>query len=224
VVVVDSADDLNRNAANALLKALEEPPRRALILLVSHASGRLLPTIRSRCRLLALSGLDDAVVEEFLARHRQDLGPADRRALARIAEGSIGRAVDLADAGGLELYRSLVGMLTTLPDLDIAALHAFADRVGRGDEEGRAFRTVGELIGWWLARLARGSARGGFLPELIAGEGVVMARLANRRGLDQWALLWEKMARLFARADSANLDRRQVVLTAFLDLAAFARG
>src|SRR5215813_4967550 len=88
VVVIDSVDELNRNAANALLKVLEEPPARALILLVSHAPGRLLPTIRSRCRRLTLGPLDERVMEELLGRHAPALAEADRRLLIRVAEGS----------------------------------------------------------------------------------------------------------------------------------------
>ena len=98
VVVVDPADDLNSSAANALLKSLEEPPAAALLLLVGHAPGRLLPTIRSRCCHLALGPLPEETVLDLLARHAPDLEDTDRAALARLAEGSIGRALDLAAA------------------------------------------------------------------------------------------------------------------------------
>ena len=73
VVIVDGADEMNRNAANSLLKVLEEPPRRALLILVAHSAGRLLPTIRSRCRHVALSPLPNAVVRDLLARYCPDL-------------------------------------------------------------------------------------------------------------------------------------------------------
>ena len=115
VVVIDSIDELNRNAANALLKILEEPPAQALIILVSHAPGRLLPTIRSRCRRLTLGPLDERVMEELLGRYSPGLAEADRRLLMRIAEGSIGRALEIAAAGGLDLYRDIAGQLLQLP-------------------------------------------------------------------------------------------------------------
>ena len=108
VVIVDGADMMNRNAANALLKILEEPPQKALLLLVSDNPGRLLPTIRSRCRILGLKPLADTEVRDALARYRPDLAAGDRAVLAQLAEGSIGRGLDLAAAGGLGLYRSLV--------------------------------------------------------------------------------------------------------------------
>src|SRR5260221_1830925 len=111
VVVVDGADMMNRNAANALLKILEEPPQRAVLLLVSDNPGRLLATIRSRCRILALKPLAQTMVLAALAHYRPDLGAGARAVLARLAEGSIGRALDLAAAGGGGLYQSLVALI-----------------------------------------------------------------------------------------------------------------
>ncbi len=99
IVVVDSADALNRNAANALLKGLEEPPDRALLLLVSDAPGGLLPTIRSRCRRLALQPLPTDIVNALLGRYQPQLDDAERAVLVDLAEGSIGRALALAEAG-----------------------------------------------------------------------------------------------------------------------------
>jgi DNA polymerase III subunit delta' len=220
-VILDGADMMNRNAANALLKNLEEPPQRAVLLLVSDNPGRLLPTIRSRCRHLALKPLPQTVVLEALERYRPDLAAGDRALLAQLAEGSIGRALELAGAGGLALYRSLVKLLERLPELDGAALHAFAERLQRGEGED-AFRLLGELLPGWLARmvaLSAGAGGEGALP----GESQAMRRLAQRRGLDQWVEVWEKLTHLFAQADGVNLDRKQVVLNAFFALEDAAR-
>ena len=220
VVVVDSADEMNRNAANALLKVLEEPPRQVLILMVSHNPGRLLPTIRSRCRKLPLRPLDEAEVAGILARARPDLTAEDVRTLVRLAEGSAGRAVDLAAQGGLDLYRELVGLVEGLPQLDVGALHALADRLGRAGAE-TAYHTLTGLLSWWLARLILSGGAGelgGRPGEIVPGEDAVMARLLGYRGLDQWLGVWEKITGLFAQAESANLDRKQVVLNAFVTL------
>ena len=217
VVVIDAADEMNRSSANAVLKVLEEPPKRALMLLVSHSPGRLLPTIRSRCRRLNLQPLSDLQVIDLLQRMRPDLSGGDAAALAQLAEGSIGRALALAGEGGLDLYRDLVGVLATLPRLDIPALHGFADKVsGRAGGEGELFRTVTELLTWWLARLVRSGGRGIVPAEVVAGEAALMGRLLRAGGLDQWVEVWEKVSHLFARAEAVNLDRKQVVLDAFL--------
>lgn len=228
IVIVDSADDMNRNAANALLKILEEPPNRSLLLLVSHAPGRLLPTIRSRCRRLTLKPLPDAEIIRLIGRYRPDVAGEDARALALLAEGSIGRALELAASGGLDLYRTLLKLLQGLPELDGPALHAFADRLARAGADD-AYRTVAELLTQWLARMINRAARGatmeaeGNWAEIVPGEARGMRRLAARRGLDQWVEVWEKIARLFAQADGLNLDRKQVVLGAFFALEGAAR-
>lgn len=225
VVIIDAADEMNRSSANAVLKVLEEPPKRALMLLISHSPGRLLPTIRSRCRRLNLQPLSDPQVIELLRRARpDDLSEEDAAALAQLAEGSIGRALALASEGGLELYRDLIAVLTTLPGLDIPALHSFADKVaGRLGSESDSFRTVTELLTWWLARLVRVGGRGVAPAEVVAGEGAVMGRLLRAGGLDQWVEVWEKVSHLFARTDAVNLDRKQVVLDALLLVARQAR-
>ncbi len=221
VVVIDSGDEMNRVAANAILKVLEEPPRQALLLLVSHAPGRLLPTIRSRCCALSLPALAESQVVELLGRYAPDVPPEDAAALACLAEGSIGRALDLAAAEGLALYRELVELLDGLPGLDVPRVHALGERLGRGTD-GAAFRLGTELLCWWLARMIRGAALGVAPGEVVAGEAALMARLLERRSLAQWLALWENWGRLFARAEGANLDRKQVVVTAFLELEALA--
>ena len=210
VLVVDTADELNANAANALLKILEEPSDRTLILLVSHSASRLLPTLRSRCCRLPLRRLPDAAMEDIMRR----AGVAgDLAKLMAIADGSPGRALALIEAGGVELLESLVGFAAALPDIDLPALHEFADRLARRDAEA-AYRTAMRILLWWIARVARAGADGG-LPEIVGGEGEAAARIASRAGLDRLALLWEKCARLIDQAESVNLDRKQVVLGAF---------
>jgi DNA polymerase-3 subunit delta' len=223
VVIIDGAEDMNKNAANALLKMLEEPPPRTIFLLISHAPGRLLPTIRSRCRTLTLRALSDETLAALLARHKPDLPPGDTAALLRIAEGSIGRALRLADEGGVALYREMVGLLSRLPDLDTGAVHAFGDKLARPNGIA-AYNLFGELLRWWLARMVRSGAAGAAEPEIVTGEQGLMRRLAAVRSLDQWVEVWEKIADLFTRAASVNLDRKQTVLSALLTLQASARG
>ena len=219
VVILDEADAMNRNAANAVLKILEEPPKRALLLLASDNPGRLLPTIRSRCRRLALRPVSVELVAEALARQRPDLEVADREALARLSQGSIGRAFELADAGGIALYQSLSRILERLPEMEDEAVNALAEKAARGEA---GFALLAELLPGWLARMVALAAGGGEA-EAWPGEGATMRRLAGRRGLDQWVEVWEKLTQLFAQADGFNLDRKQAVLNAFFALEAAAR-
>ena len=224
VVIVDSADEMNRSAANAVLKVLEEPSPGALLLLVSHSPGGLLPTIRSRCRHLALKPLLEDDVTALLARYCPGLAATEARVLVGLAEGSIGRALALAAEGGLDLYRELMALLAGLPDLDIVALHAFGDRLARPGAED-AYRTATDLLRWWLGRLILFGARRGAPPidEVDAEDRDLMERLADAGSLDPWLEVWEKINRLLARAGGANLDRKQIVLNAFLALENAAR-
>jgi DNA polymerase-3 subunit delta' len=219
ILVVDSADVLNRNAANALLKVLEEPAPRSLMLLVSHAPGALLPTIRSRCCHLALAPLPATTVERLLTEAMPELEAGEVIQLAQLAEGSIGRALGLAEAGGLELYRELIGLLGSLPRLDIGRVHGFADSLGRAKDD-RSFATAMELLGWWLARLVRAGASGQLPAPVLPEESAVAQRLLAGGRLADWLALWEKLTRLVARTDRVNLDRKQVAMTAFLEIEA----
>jgi DNA polymerase-3 subunit delta' len=222
IVVVDSADELNPNAANALLKLLEEPPDRALLLLVSHAPGRLLPTIRSRCCRLALKPLSDQQVLGLIQRYRPDITASDAEALARLAEGSIGRALALAEEGGLELYRQMVGLLSGLPAPATAAVHIFGERLARPGAEA-SFRTAIRLLAWWVARLARDGARGQAPAPVVPDEEGLGGRLLAAGGVDRWVEVWEKITRLAEQTDGLNLDRKQVVLNVFHALGEAAR-
>jgi DNA polymerase III subunit delta' len=224
VVVIDSADDMNRHAANAVLKVLEEPSPRALLLLVSHNPGRLLPTIRSRCRRLTLKPLKEDRLAAHLRELRPDLDGTDALELARLAEGSVGRAISLATEGGLDLYRDLLELLDTLPSLDVPAVHALSERLAKvGAEE--TYRAMTDMFRGWLGRLiVYGAAPGqGDSIALTAAEKAIMERLSRAGTLDRWMEVWEKINRLLGRADGANLDRRQVVLNAFLAVETAAR-
>ena len=216
VVVVDAADEMNESAVNALLKMLEEPPVRTLMLLVSHAPGRLPATIRSRCRGLALERLPEDAVSGLLSRFVPELADDEAAALARLSEGSIGRAIGLAEAEGLALYRTLLALMQTLPGTDVVALHGFADRLAGRDAES-AYRTATALLTWWIARMVGAGARGAPLSggEVVPGEQNCAERLLGLAGVEQWMEVWEKVTRLIAQADGINLDRKQVVLGAF---------
>jgi DNA polymerase III subunit delta' len=221
IVVVDDADMMNSHAANSLLKILEEPPKRSVLLLVSDNPGRLLPTIRSRCRSLPLKPLARSLIIALLERYRPDLSDNGRTTLAALGEGSIGRALDLAASDGVALYKAMSDLLTRLPALDAEALHGFAERVARPGAED-VFGLLAELLPAWLARLVSAGAAGE--GAVSAEERALMRRLAERGTLDQWVEVWEKLTHLFAQAEGINLDRKQVVLNAFFALEEAARG
>ncbi|MDD9876672.1 MAG: DNA polymerase III subunit delta', partial [Magnetovibrio sp.] len=218
VIVVDAADEMNPNAANALLKVLEEPPDRALIVLVCHNPGRLLPTIRSRCQKLRLEPLATDAVAALAARYLPELAPDEARVIAGLAGGSVGRALDLAGSDGLAVYGRVMELLDGLPALDVAALHEFAQSCGGAKGQG-TFETAADLIRWTLARLVRyvGEAGAGS-GRIDAREQALFQRIGPAAGLESWLQVWEKIDDLLDRANRANLDRKQVILNAFSTL------
>jgi DNA polymerase-3 subunit delta' len=222
IAIVDGADEMNRNAANAILKLLEEPPAKSLIILVSQGAGRMLATIRSRCRQLALRPLGDAETAAVVAAALADEDPRDVAALARLAAGSPGRAIALAEAGGLDLYRQLVAMTAKLPALPYGEIHTLGDRLNRQDSVD-AYRVWTDLLALWLSRAIR-LAGGAVDPgEAVEDEWALARRIAASGKLDRWVELWEKVRHLADQADGLNLERKQVVLNTFAALETAAR-
>ena len=218
VVIVDAADDMNTNAANALLKLLEEPPAGAMLFLISHQPSSLLPTIRSRCRELRLHplGADDMAAALEQATGSTDDSPA----LAQLSGGSVGESIRVMSGGGLGVYAEILGLLAQLPRLSRPDLRKLADSVGGKQAETR-FDLVVRLFDLALSRLARTGATGQAMPEAATGEAQVLARLSpDARAARLWA---EQAAELGARARAAravNLDPAALVLDMFLRLEA----
>lgn len=222
VVIIDAADEMNRNAANALLKVLEEPNKNSLILLVSHQPSLLPPTVRSRCRRIALRPLGDDIVEDLLVRYRPDISPDDRRILVALGEGSIGDALQLSAASGLASWRTLAAALAALAENDSRPLLAYAADPSAGSDPD-SFRGIAQMLSWWLRKLAHARAVGpsGQLAMASALQESVpsLRRLAGGTTLDRWLKVWDKTHHLAAQAAAGNLDRKQVLTTVLLDLA-----
>jgi DNA polymerase-3 subunit delta' len=209
VAIVDCADEMNLNAANALLKTLEEPPEHALLLLVSHRPGRLIATLRSRCRRLMLSPLGEA--DLFAAIEAAGAGEAlgtlseaDRTALVRMARGSPRRALRFISGNGLALHREIATILDAAPKRDDRHIHALARRITRAGAE-EDYELALSLIADWLASRVETAAGAG------RAEPARLARLAE---------VWEKTTRLAGETEIFHFDRRLVILNAFRAIAA----
>ncbi|CAN5158247.1 DNA polymerase III subunit delta' [soil metagenome] len=187
VAIIDAADDLNGESANALLKILEEPPRRSLFLLISNHPGRLLPTIRSRCLRLDLKPLDIAQTCAVLADVLPDAENPEK--LARLSNGSPGLAMTLATSDGARLFESFAERMARTGTLDAAT------RIGLADEfQARTmaddFDIFCDLLLAWIAERAR------------AENSVHFARIHAEIGHS------------IREANALNLDRRQTILAA----------
>jgi DNA polymerase-3 subunit delta' len=206
VCIVDTVDELNPNAANALLKILEEPPQQSLFLLVSHAPARVLPTILSRCRKLPLRPLatDDVVRAAALAAGMDADDPALIEA-AEASEGSVSRALTLLGGDALKLQQRTAALLATLPQVDPRELHALGDSLGLSDRVALAAFVDG-VERWVGARLRDDPNANANLPRL--------ARLAE---------VWEKIARAARDTADYNLERKPFVFSVFSLLAEATR-
>lgn len=203
ICIVDAADDMNISSANALLKILEEPPARCLFLVLSHAPGRLLPTIRSRCRRLDLATLSPEEIGSGLADLAPDLVPSgnDLAELADAADGSLRSAITLLSGDGLAIAKGMKKLANQGAQVDLAAVHALADVVAaRGQADNwESFQHMAQA---WLHECMRRD---------------VSSSVRNAYGFVE---LSEKTNQAIRDADALNLDRKQVVLDFFLSLRA----
>ena len=206
VVVVDGAEHLNRNAANALLKVLEEPPPRAVLLLACAAPGRLLPTIRSRCRHLRLMPLTPGQTDEALALVLPDIAAGERAGLAALATGSPGRATELAEGGGVAIAGLVADVLRDVPRVTALRAYEVADKLARGDG---GYSTFMDLLRAAISGAVREAARGQGDPA--------QQRLAATRPLAEWGDLWQALTRLQDETERFNLDKRHAIVSG-LDL------
>jgi len=204
IAIVDAVDDLQREGANALLKVLEEPPARTLLLLVSHAPGRVLATIRSRCRRLLLRPLDEAdVIAAASAASGRGADDAELQEAARGAGGSVARALALLDGAALGLRQRVLDLIAQLPNPDPRALHALGDALGGTDPA--TLETFMDLVNDWLSARLRDTAQ-------------------DKQRLAQVAATWDKVNRAAIDVESYNLERKPLVFSVFGALSETARG
>ncbi len=216
--IIDSLDEMNPASSNALLKLLEEPPANVTLILVAHQPARLLPTIRSRCRVLRLLPLAPEDLGAALAAAGGAVDQADTTAIAQLSAGSVGEAFRLANLDGLKLYASLVRLFGTLPRLDRPQALALADLAAvRGAAE--TFDLIVTLIDLCLARLARHGASGETPPEAAPGEARLLARLApDPVAARHWADLGQTLSARARRGKAVNLDPAALLMDMLLKI------
>ncbi len=194
IVIIDPADDLNRNAANAILKILEEPPKRAMFLVLSHAPGKLLPTIRSRCLPLKLEPLDASDMERALGQLGITLAGGQRETVLALAKGSVARALKVINYGGLDIIAAFDELLAAQGPAARKIMHRIADALSARDSD-VAFGFFVEHIGDYLHERARAAALSG-----ASGEA------------DRFARLSSSVTERLAVSAAYNLDRKQTIL------------
>ena len=186
VVIVDSIDDLNNAGANAILKILEEPPAKTVIMLISHNPNRLLPTIRSRCAKMNLKPLTENEVASLLRRYRSELSEKAVKGLAGLSSGSIGKAIRYADNAALASYDDLCKIIYAKNKYKLADLLAFCD-AAVADED--SYNLVQELVLKFAAENVKGCDN-----------------------VEELAEMWEKAVKIFDETARLNLDKKQALI------------
>jgi DNA polymerase-3 subunit delta' len=159
--------------------------------------------------------LSDSVVSTLLDKFAPGISADEKSALIRLCDGSIGTALQLHRDKGVALYKDLLGLLNTLPSLDISKAHDLADKLSRTDASYEASRTI---LTAWCQRAARAEARGQVLPDIMPGDAAIFAKITASFPPRHFLSTWEKMGQLFWQTENYILDKRQALLGAFLML------
>lgn len=226
VIIVDQADDLNPNSANALLKSLEEPPKNCIFFLIASMPGKLPATIRSRCRRLVMYSLgreDMKGAIQSLKRIGNSKTSASTKPnvnvpshenfelIYKLSGGSVGRAVNFMESDKLGLYRNILRLLEDLPKLNKLEVHKISDQFAAASAT-RQFELFFTLLSDVLHRSIRNKAG---VPIELAQEQKISEKILQTGTLAVWAELWETLSRRKAEVVALNLDRKNFILETF---------
>lgn len=214
IVVVEDADTMNRSAQNAILKILEEPPPNVLIMLIAHRPGMLIPTIRSRARVIPFEPLSQENMKDLLARQGHYLSVEDMTTLASLSEGSIGQALRYIEQGGLETLAQLLGYLETAPNWNWARLHELSASLSSPAQD-KEYRMFVDLLQWVFAQILRVQARGSSdIPPALSK--VAASQFMMQIPLERLITISDNLKNHFERVEFSNLDRRDAIRSCFL--------
>lgn len=214
IVLVEDADTMNNAAQNAILKILEEPPKNVLIILIAHRIGKLIPTIRSRTRLVQFYPLSGDNLQNLLGKKAGMMSAKQREIIALISEGSIGQAIKFIENEGVEVFERILDIMAKMPHYDWKAVHEFCASLSAPAQD-KSYQQFCEVFQWIFRRMLFTKARGEQnLPECLQHE--ALAHFYNNTSLHKLSSLCDDLATHFNRTEYANLDRRDAVRAGFL--------
>ena len=219
LVVIDDADTMNRNAQNALLKILEEPPKNTLLILITHRLGAMIPTIRSRCRTINCQPLNNDHMKTLLGKVAgSTLSNDEESMILSMSSGQIRKAIDLYEQGGLEILTELLSVCGSWPQFPWVTIHQMADNVGRAGQDS-AYKAFEQSFLWLAETITLAKAKNIISLDKPLNSGVFASMMAHY-SLEQWLNICENLKQHFDQARVSNLDKRQAVLRAFAHLSA----
>jgi len=212
VVIVDDADTMNTNAQNAILKILEEPPEQALLILIAHRPGALIPTIRSRSRVVSFQPLSEEELTLILRREHPALSQEEASMLYALSEGRAGKALQVLEEGGLSMISSALTLLQGWPDWDWPAIHALSDTLSRPGQD-NALQAFEDVMLWVTGSILKSKARG--LAPGAPLDSEALQTLQAHYSLEQWIKICDNLTTHFTTVRVSHLDKHHAVLGAF---------
>jgi DNA polymerase-3 subunit delta' len=204
---------MNLSAQNAILKILEEPPAKVLIILIAHKAGNLIPTIHSRCRKIDFSPLSSEVMEELLRRHGFTFSQEELETLSALSAGSIGQALRFAEEDGLETLFQIYKYLAYMPQWDWVKIHKLSETLSPPSQD-KAYKMFAMLFQWVFRQVLFAKARGhNSLPSYLKKSG--LETYLQKSSLENLVKTCDALQTHFARTEFSNLDRREAVRGAF---------
>ncbi len=201
IVIIDSVDDMNRSSANSILKILEEPPAKTIIILISHNPSALLPTINSRCSKLHFNGLDNQTLDKLINKAIIDINEVDIKKLTNLARSSIGNALFLYKAEGLLIYDMLVEIFASLPKLDASALNELIKKSLTNDDSYNAFKFI------LLNLISQFTKNNNDLSDI-----------ASKLTPLVWSNIYNDIVKLLNDVDNLNMDRKSTIMNIFFNI------
>ena len=214
IVIIEDADTMNRNAQNAILKILEEPPKNVLIILVTHRLGRLIPTIHSRARKLTFSPLSANIMGELFHKSGHDLSDKDMKTLCDLSDGSFGLAMKYLENDGLSMLKDIIAHLEYAQNGDIHKIHAFSNSLSTIAQD-KQYQMFVEILQKMMRKILFLKARGDNL-MLAYLQAPVLHSIFDEYPLEKILRICDELKKHYERVEFSNLDRRDAVRAAFL--------
>jgi DNA polymerase-3 subunit delta' len=214
VAIINDADTMTRAAQNSILKILEEPPQNTVLILVTHRLGALIPTIRSRARVVSFPALDIESFSALLMRQGYHLGAAEVQALYTLSEASIGRAFDLIENGGLDMMGKVIALFEDYPDWKWSSIHVIAEDLARAGNAVH-YKMFENVMEWIARQIMVAKARQGALPAGPLSSKPLFAEMLAKTSLENLVKICENLQTHFTNVQRGNLEKRQAVLRAF---------
>ena len=217
VCIIDSIDDMNITAANAILKSLEEPPKNTMLFLINHQSSKILDTIHSRCIEMPMQALKEDILLSLLEQYQHDISNTQRKAVVTLSQGSIGQTLQILETNALNIYEFIIDIIKHFPKIDKIALHKFSELL-TPEKNHMDYVTFTNFFAYFLQRLIRAMATKTEPKIILEKEREIIQNMMKYETLEHWVHIWETITKQYQEERHLNLDRKHTIMQSFLKL------